>query len=571
MARSSPMQSSTSIADLLLLTVEAEEMRRSLKQFVVGAWKYVDPAPYVDGWCVDAICEHLTALTSGQIRFLLINIPPRHSKSTICSVLWPVWGWLQNPAERFLSASYSLDLATRDNLKKRNLIDSQWFQERYVQDFRLATDNQSMMFTRERDFGLSQEQNAKRFFMNDKLGYQMATSVASSATGHGGSILIIDDAHAADEAHGSADRDAATRWFRETWSNRMNDANKDKMMVIGQRIHEEDVSGIILSERPDWVHLNLPAEFEPARKCFTSIGWQDPRTQEGELLWPERFAKETLERYKRDLGSIGFSAQYQQSPVPSTGGTFQDAWKRYFEIDGEHYILHTKYGRRKPVPIRSCRNEAVCDLAVSEKEKADFFVIQVWAITPENECLLLHQVRGHFNNPDQQKRAIETYERYALVKFHVEKVAYQLAYIQQLRNYEIKEEIEPNVYKVVKVVSIPVVPWTPFRDKEVRASVAAVKMEAGDMYWLANAPYLQELEPEIFLFPKSKKKDQVDCHSMIADILSSPHGPAMWSVDSDEPVSVSPERAPSSGKPIPSIYEDKGIIEVDEEELEEWG
>lgn len=520
------MTQSNMLADKLLMVAEAEECRDSLKEFVKKAWNYVDPSPFVDGWCVGAICDHLTALTTGQIRFLLINIPPRHSKSTICSVLWPIWSWLHRPEDKFLCASYNLNLAIRDNLKKRNLIDSKWFQERYGQSFKLATNQQTIQFLREKQFTLSPHQNAKRFFLNSELGYQLAVSVgATGTTGEGGSVLLIDDPHSATEAHSDVERESAVTWFREVWSNRMNDANKDKMIVIGQRIHEEDVSGVILKERPDWVHLNLPAEYEPTRRCFTSIGWADPRKEEGELLWEQRFGNDVLDRYKRDLGTNGYSAQYQQSPVPATGGTFKKEWARYFEIEGEHYILHTKYGRRKPVPIRLCENWAVCDLAVSEKEQADYFVIETWAITPENECLLLDQLRGHFNNPEQQRQAIELYERYRWAKFHVEKVAYQLAYIQQMRHYEIKEEIEPNVYRVVRIVSIPVLPWVPFRDKVARAGVAAVKMEAGDMYWLAGASYLIELEPEIFTFPKSKKRDQVDTHSMIADLLSNPNIP----------------------------------------------
>ena len=326
-------------------------MRRSLKQFVMGAWRFVEPSPFVDGWVVDCICDHLTALTFGQMRFLLINIPPRHSKSTICSVLWPVWAWLQKPEERFLCASYSLELSSRDSAKKRSLIESPWFQERYGQDFKLKTDSQSMEFIRESDFALSKEQNTKRFFMNSKLGYMLSTATGAATTGHGGSFLIIDDAHAANEAHSDVKRETTISWFKETWSNRLNDANHDKMLTIGQRLHEEDVSGVILRERPDWTHLNLPAEYEPDRHCKTyimpavptkakakvssftnsdkeydvafvegkAVGctceaflfhpqepckhmkvaacptperelfWEDPRKEEGELLWPPRF------------------------------------------------------------------------------------------------------------------------------------------------------------------------------------------------------------------------------------------------------------------------------------------
>ena len=339
-----------------------------------------------------------------------------------------------------------------------------------------------------------------------------------------------DDPH--DPREGDVKREEVLAWYSQTWYSRLNDQEQGAMIIVGQRIHDEDLCGYVL-KLGGWEHLFLPEEFDPARRCVTSIGWCDPRDEAGELLWPEKFPLPVIAKLKDNLGSYGYAAQYDQAPVPAKGAVFQEAWKRYFEIEGDYYILRTKYGTRKPVPIRACRKEAVCDLAVSEREKSDFFVIQTWAITPENECLLLNQLRGHFNNPDQQKEAIKLYEIYAWSVFWVEQVAYQLAYIQQMRSYEIKEEVEKDVYRVVRVVSIPVMPWKPFRDKEVRASVAAVKMEAGDMYWQAGAAYLQELEPEVFKFPKSKKKDQVDCLSMISDILSSPRGPVMWSPDTE--------------------------------------
>jgi len=529
------------VANILSLAVEAEEMRRGLKSFVKGAWHLIEPAPFVDGWCLDAIVEHLEAVTRGQIRFLLINIPPRHSKSTVGSVLWPTWGWLQRPDERFLCASYSLELSTRDNLRKRSLIDSPWFQDRYGQDICIVNDAQAIELIKERDFTLSKEQNAKRFFMNDKLGIQMSTSVASSATGHGGSILIIDDCHAADEAHSNADREAALRWFRETWSNRLNDANKDKMVVIGQRIHEEDISGLILSERPDWVFLNLPAEYEPARKCYTSIGWCDPRTEEGELLWPQRFNHETLARYKRDLGSIGYAAQYQQSPAPSGGAQFRKNWFRYFtetETDTA-YVLETNDGQRS-VLKEQCRDFSTVDLAISGKQTADYTVFSIWAVTPERDLLLLDVIREHLNNPDQLKQLRLLHLRYPNLYFKIESVAYQVALVQQ-----------------ALIEGIPCRPYNPSGkgDKVARASIASIWMENGKIYFRKNASYLIDVETELLLFPMGAHDDIVDTFSLAADDVVNPSGSSVWSIDDDDSI-VDPENF--DGNTYPSMF---GTIE----------
>lgn len=530
-----PTRTTLSTADTLLYAAEAEECRRSLRAFVQAAWKVLEPGRQVAwGWHLDALIEHLQALAEGQITRLLINIAPGHSKSTVVSQCFPAWIWTRRPETRMLCASTDLALAIRDNRYCRALIESEWYRACYGREFHL-NDTQ---------FDMSADQNAKSYYENDRRGYRQAVSVCGKGIGKRADLAIIDDAH--DPREGDVEREKVIEWYKQTWVGRLNDQEHGPRVVVGQRIHDEDLCGYLL-KLGGWEHLCLPEEFDPTRRSVTSIGWCDPRDEAGELLWPEKFPREVIEDLKKNLGSYGYAAQYDQAPVPIKGAMFQEAWKRLFAIEGGYYVLQTKYGTRKSVPVRACRVEAVCDLAVSEREQSDFFVIQTWAITPENECLLLHQLRGHFTNPAQQQEAIKLYEQYAWAVFWVEKVAYQLAYIQQMRFYEIKEEVERDVYRVARVVSIPVMPWQPFRDKVTRAGVAAVKMEAGDMYWLAGAAYLQELEPEVFKFPKSAKRDQVDCLSMICDILSAPRGPVLWSPDDDAMTVTAPASLPRSG------------------------
>jgi hypothetical protein len=531
-------KSQLSSADKLYYAAEAEECRRSFRAFAQAAWSVLEPGkPLRWAWFHDALCDHLQAVAEGQIKKLVINISPGHSKSTIVSQMFTAWCWTRDPHSRWLCASTSLDLAIRDNRNARFLIESEWYRACYGREFAL---NQT-------SFNMSGDQNVKGFFENDHKGYRLAVSVGSRGIGKRGDFLIIDDPH--DPMEGEAAHQEVIDWYGQTWVSRLNDQEHGAMVTVGQRVRDGDLCGHML-KLGGCEHLCLPEEYDSSRKCVTSIGWSDPRTVDGELLWPAKFPKEVLEDLKKSLGSFGYAAQYDQLPVPATGGMFKEAWARYFEIEGDYYILHTKYGHTRSVPIRLCRNEAVCDLAVSEKEQADFFVIETWAITPENECLLLHQLRGHFNNPEQQKKAIELYEMYRWSAFWVEQVAYQLAYIQQMRNYEVKEEIQPGVYRVKRIVSIPVRPWKPFRDKVARAGVAAVKMEAGDLYWLMNATYLHELKDEIFKFPKSKKKDQVDTHSMMCDILSNPQIP------------LSGEEEPEE-QPQPTLTEALNSMQVD--------
>lgn len=487
-------------ADAILKALDIDQYRGpgTLKRFLVDVWHILEPGTeFVDGWVIDAICLHLEAVTWGTILRLVINIPPRHTKSTFL-VAWRVWTWIQLPDARFLAASYKDHLALRDNQRVREIIEDPWFQSRFGELFKLA-----------------ENQNAKYFFKNDLQGYHMAFSVAGSVTGDGGNFLVIDDPHSATEADSEADRVAALGWFRGSWSNRLNNQKTDRMVVIGQRIHDDDICGYILKERKDWTALILPSEFEPARRCITydkdgNEFWRDPRTTEGELLWEARFDQQALDGLKRDLGSNGYSAQYQQSPVPAKGGTFKERWIRYFEIKDEYFSLSA--GDSTKVWKRSdCWIFAVIDPAISLKQEADFTVLQIWACTPDNEVLLLAQVRDHLDNPEQKQTIESFYKQWPWEALHIETVNYQLALFQQLRK-----------------TGIPVREYKPVRDKVARASTAAIKMEAGDMYFLLGAAYLIDLISEILKFPKAAHDDQVDGLSMACDVVSNPNRPGVY-------------------------------------------
>jgi phage terminase large subunit-like protein len=561
------------IADVLdLHAIQAERCKRSLKTFAKGVWPIVEPMPFIEGWCFDAIVTHLEALARGDIRKLVITIPPRHTKS-LTLVIWRAWLWTQNPEAQILGASYSYALSLRDNLRVRRILEDPWFTERYGTLFQMASD-----------------QNIKSYFENTRKGYQMAISVdGGSTTGLGGSFLVLDDAHNATDAHSDAKCEAALNWFREVWTNRLNNQETDKMLAVGQRIRDMDVCGYILSERPDWEHLNLPAYYEPARKCITSIGWEDPRTVEGELLWPERFSKETLEGLRRDLGTNGFSAQYQQTPVPAGGGTFKEVWFRYLSIQGDNYVLETPTGL-KHIQIAQCWRFTVVDLAISSKQDADYTVIQTYDVTPQNELLLIEQIRGHFDNPEQQKLIRLVHMRLHPRFVQVETVAYQLALVQQLRGAPIQvgdflvEVANPEAldqtlkqlpqtgaflvrteekglsfayarmegYYVVRAmgdanyfqfavtnqgyckiirqldaddeqlnrITIPVREYKPIRDKVSRANSPAILMEQGNFYWLKTLSDIHIIKAEHLHFPFGSNDDMVDCSSQAAEVIT---------------------------------------------------
>lgn len=285
------------------------------------AWHVVEPAtPYVHGWHIDAICGHLEAATFGQIRNLIINIPPRCMKSLLVCVFWPTWVWTFRPESRWVFASYSDRLTIRDSLKCRRIIDSPWYQRNFGHVFRLAGD-----------------QNQKARFENNKTGHRLAVGVGGGALGEGGDFLVGDDLLKASESYSAPVRETTNTFWDETMSTRGNDPNTVVKVVIMQRLHEQDPTGYLLEKMKTggqhYEYLCLPMEYEETDRV-TSIGWRDPRTEPGQLLWPERFGKEAVADLKAGLGSYGTAGQLQQRPSPAEGGIFKRHQWRYWKPTG---------------------------------------------------------------------------------------------------------------------------------------------------------------------------------------------------------------------------------------------
>lgn len=289
------------------VAANAEQIRqrcKTLSGFVREAWHVLEPSnPYIHGWHVDAICEHLEAITHGQITRLLINVPPGTMKSLLSGVFWPAWEWgpMGRPATRIIGSSYSEDYAKRDNRRMRDLVTSDWYRSLWPIELVRA---------------------GEMAFSNTATGFRQGVPF-SRLTGGRGDRVIIDDPHSVDGAESEAERNATVRTFRESVPTRLNNPEKSAILVIMQRLHEQDVSGTILSLGLGYEHLMLPMEFEPERRCQTSIGFKDPRTEDGELLFPERFPREVVERDKVPMGAYAVAGQFQQRPAPRSGGMFQ--------------------------------------------------------------------------------------------------------------------------------------------------------------------------------------------------------------------------------------------------------
>ncbi|KQM37954.1 phage terminase large subunit [Sphingomonas sp. Leaf10] len=294
-----------STAELLALADDAQRelCRRSLAAFAKRAWPILEPSTELKwGWALDAICEHLEAVTSGEITRLLMNVPPGSMKSLLTGVIWPAWEWGPKglPHHRFLATAHKQDLAVRDNLKCRRLIRSPWFQRLWP-------------------VALTSDQDAKTKFENSRTGFREAMAF-TSMTGSRGDRVILDDPHSVDDANSPVKLAADITTFREALPSRVNN-DQSAIVIVMQRLHEQDVSAVAV--QLGYEHLMIPMRFEADRRCATSIGWVDPRAYDGELMFPERFPERQVVELETVLGSYATAGQLQQRPAPRSGGLFQ--------------------------------------------------------------------------------------------------------------------------------------------------------------------------------------------------------------------------------------------------------
>lgn len=293
--------------DAASIAADALACASSLSAFVRAAWPVLEPGtPYLHNWHVDLIAEHLEAVTAGQTTRLLINMPPRYGKSIILSVMWPAWEWIGHPETRWMFASYAATLSTKHSLDRRAVIQSPWYQQRWGDRFKLAGD-----------------QNVKTEFQNDRRGVMLATSVGGSATGKGGDRVVVDDPHNPMQAESDVQRRSAVTFFDRTLSNRLDDKKRGAIVVVMQRLHQDDISARCLEL--GYTHVKIPAEARERTVVRFPSGREVVR-EAGDLLWPEREGPAEIAQARQSLGSYGYSGQYDQEPAPPGGGLFQPSW-----------------------------------------------------------------------------------------------------------------------------------------------------------------------------------------------------------------------------------------------------
>src|SRR6266852_6908402 len=331
-----------------------ERCEGSLMDFCEYVWPVVEPAiPFIKGWAIEAIAEHLQAVSDGHIKRLLMNVPPGFTKSLMTDVFWPAWEWgpRNQPWLRYICASYSNHLTERDNMRCRNIVTSDRYQNMWGNRFKI-----------------SNEQFTKIKFANNQTGWKLATSVGGIGVGERGDRFIIDDPNNTMDMESEQVRATTNMWFTEVVPDRLNSLKDSVIVIIQQRLHEDDVSGIALSREMGFTHLMIPVKHDPQRHCVTNLGgkiWEDPRTEDEELAWVERFPEEVCDNLERDTGPYAWAGQYLQSPAPRGGAILKDEFWQLWEANifpPFEFVV------------------ASLDTAFTEKEENDPSAMTIWGL-----------------------------------------------------------------------------------------------------------------------------------------------------------------------------------------------
>lgn len=443
-----------------------------LDAFIRRAWREIEPGvAYKHNWHIDLIAEYLMAIDAGQLQRVIFNIPPRNMKSIAISVMWPVWSWLKRPESRWQFWSYSADLMTKHSLDRRTIVESEWYQSNWGDRIRLAHD-----------------ENRKSIFMNDKRGVMDATR---TKTGKGGNRLVIDDPVNPEEALSETARATANRLYDLTLSSRLDNPAEDAIVVVMQRLHEDDLTGHLAEH--GFEHVVIPAVAEERTRHVFPVSGRVRERAEGELLWPERFPQSVIDGFKVSHGPFGFASQFQQRPVPLGGSIFPAArWGRY---------------RRADLPEAFRRVIAVADTAHEEGEENDFSVLALWGEGGRG-WYLLALVRRQMEYPELEATVKEKWAEWRafprgwrVQRLVIENKSSGIALRQRLR----------------KETRIPVEAFNPgTRSKIARAHAISGYHAAGRLFLPERAEdalgdiNLGAFVTEHALFPNGRHDDQVD-------------------------------------------------------------
>jgi predicted phage terminase large subunit-like protein len=460
----------------------AKAGRLLLRTYVQLAWHVLEPTrPFKPNWHIDAICEHLEAVEAADLTRLAIAMPPGCMKSLLCGVFFPthIWGPGGNPAARFLGFADDMKLSTRDAIKSRRLITSDWYQSLWGDRYKLVDD-----------------QNQKTRYENDQTGFRISDYVGGG-TGERGDFITIDDPHEVSDALTfSTDLrqlERASYWLHETLPSRVNDPETSAIVVVHHRIHQKDMIGDILKSNMGYDYLCLPMEYDPERPSKTKIGWRDPRKIKGELLFEARFPRAVVDKLKSDLTPFAVNGQLQQNPQPREGSVIKRHW---FEIVG--------------AAPADCQWVRYWDLA-GTKDRGAWTAGVLMGRSRSSKMFFIQDIKRERIEGDSVRKLI--------------KQTAALDYVQYHRTYTVGLPQDPGqAGKIqgkdytISLAGYNVIVEIESGDKLTRAQPFADQAEAGNVK-LVSGLWIEPFLAEAVTFPGGDFKDQIDACSGAFGIL----------------------------------------------------
>lgn len=414
---------------------------------------------FLPNWHIDLIAEYLEAARRGEVRRLIINMPPRSLKSICVSVAWPAWLLGHAPHSRIIAASYARSLALKHSVECRHVMQAEWYRTLFPKVM------------------LADDQNEKHKFLTTERGFRLATSVGGAVTGEGGQFLIMDDPLNPMQALRAKGRAYVNAWFDHTFASRLDDKGRGVIVLVMQRLHEDDLSGYLL-RKGGWEHLCLPAVAE--EDVVLQKGNVRVERQCGQVLHGDREGLALIERAKVELGSRAFAAQYQQAPLRECDGMVKRAW----------------FGRCAVLPEHFDRVVQSWDTAIKSGESNDASVCLTFGEVGQKSYLL--DVRlGRYEYPELKRLMVACAQAWEPQVILIEDKASGQQLLQDMR----------------RETALPVIGVRAQQDKVSRFAAVSAMIEAGRLVLPEQAGWLAEFESEVLLFPEKKHDDQVDALS----------------------------------------------------------
>jgi predicted phage terminase large subunit-like protein len=447
-------------------------VRSDLYAFTQRSFYELNPTTeFLPNWHIEVITSALEACRRGKIRRLIINEPPRSLKSLCASIAFPAYLLGHDPSAQIICASYGQDLANKLALDCRRIVMSPWYADLFG-NTKLSSDRQAI-----------QE------FATTRQGSRLATSVGGVLTGRGADFIVIDDPLKPEDALSESQRKAANDWFDHTLYSRLNNKRTGCIILIMQRLHEEDLVGHVLGKEP-WHLIRFPAiaEEDETHIIKTPYGTKPFIRRAGEALHLEREPLAVLHHLRETLGEFNFAGQYQQSPAPLAGGLIKEAWfKTYTPAD---------------VPSNFELIVQSWDTANKPTELSDYSVCVTFGVK-EKHLFVLHVFRKRLGYPELKRAVREQAEAFGAKIILIEDKASGTQLIQEL--------ISEGMHEITR--------YEPNMDKTMRMHSVTSTIENGFVHLPDKAAWLGEYLHELATFPNGKYDDQVDATSQALDWL----------------------------------------------------